>query len=539
MSGKHINGKQEKLYMTYRTQPQNQEVSAAKAGISSRSGRRIEKNQRPKTPHTWRTRTDPLEAVWKLVLVPLLHKAPDLTAATLFDYLQETAPDTYTENIMRTLQRRVSDWKAIHGNDKAVIFRQDPQPGRQGLSDFSHPRSPITIQGKPFKHLFYQFCLAYSHWRSVTVVQGGESYSALSTGLQNALQQLGGSPIEHRSDSLSAARNNQTNQWSDRYIRRTKSLDVALPWLYLRGISTGNMKDALSSLLGDQAKGLSPSVVSRLKQQWLSEYQQWRQHSLTKEQWVYLWVDGIYSGLRGEDGKLCALVVIGVNSQGQKKLLAIEDGVRESKQSWREVLLDLKQRGLKSFKLAIGDGALGFWSALDEVYPTVKQQRCWVHKTANVLNKLPKVTQPKAKKALQNIWMAETEKQANTAFDHWINTYQDKYPAAASCLKKDRDTLLQFYQFSAKHWQHIRTTNPIESTFATIRHRSKLSKGCLNRNGMLSMMFKLGICAEKTGADYEALNSWEKSSLVFSSAMALKSKTKINRSPLENSIHQI
>ena len=280
------------------------------------------------------------------------------------------------------------------------------------------------------------------------------------------------------------------------YVRRSISVDVALPWLYLKGVSAGDMKPALSALLGSESKGLSDSVIHRLKTQWYDDYEQWRKRTLSKDKWVYLWVDGIYSNIRGND-KLCALVVIGANSQGQKRLLAVDDGVRESKQSWREVLLDLKARGLDDFKLAIGDGALGFWSAVSEVYPDAKRQRCWVHKTANVLNKLPKTAQPKAKAKLHDIWMAETKKLANKAFDQWLQSYQDKYPKATECLLKDRDALLQFYDFPAAHWQHIRTTNPIESTFATIRHRTKRSKGCLNRNGMLSMIYKLGIGAEK------------------------------------------
>ena len=280
------------------------------------------------------------------------------------------------------------------------------------------------------------------------------------------------------------------------YIRRTQSIDEALPWLYLKGVSTGNMQEALSAFVGVNAKGFSPCVVSRLKHKWLEEYKQWSRRKLDDE-WVYLWMDGIYSNPRGDEHRQCVLVVMGVNSQGEKHLLAIEDGARESTQSWKEVLLSLKDRGLDNFKLAIGDGAMGLWSALSETYPEVKQQRCWVHKTKNVLNSLPKSVQPKAKSMLQEIWMAETQKTAEKAFDLWLKTFQDKYPKAAECLSKDRKSLLVFYAFPASHWQHIRTTNPIESTFATIRHRSKQSKGCLSRNGILSMIFKLGATAQK------------------------------------------
>ena len=281
------------------------------------------------------------------------------------------------------------------------------------------------------------------------------------------------------------------------YVRKTRSLEAALPWLYLKGISTGEMSDALKVLVGESASGLSASTVSKLKTKWTQEYATWQQRRLDKDRWVYLWADGIHSGLKGDEGRLCALVVIGVNERGHKHFLAIEDGVRESTQSWREVLLNLKSRGLNETELAIGDGALGFWNALEEVYPATKQQRCWVHKTANVLNKLPKSVQPKAKRDLHNIWQADTKDNARKAFDTFVYTYQDKYPKATDCLEKDHDELMTFYSFPAKHWSSIRTTNPIESSFATIRHRTKRTKGCLSRDGMLSMMFKLGQCAEK------------------------------------------
>ena len=282
------------------------------------------------------------------------------------------------------------------------------------------------------------------------------------------------------------------------YVRRAKSLDVALPWLYLHGISTGDMSEALSALVGPQAAGLSASVVARLKGRWSQEYQSWRRAKLGRDRWVYVWADGIYSGLRGEDERLCALVVIGVNERGQKKFLAIEDGVRESTQSWREVLLHLKRRGLSTPpRLAVGDGALGFWAALDEIYPQTRHQRCWKHKTVNVLNYLPRAVQPKAKAALHEIWMAETRADAQCAFDHFIATFGAKYPKATECLAKDRTKLLAFYDFPAEHWTHLRTSNPIESTFATVRHRTDRTKGCLTRDGMLGMIFKLGMGAER------------------------------------------
>jgi putative transposase len=281
------------------------------------------------------------------------------------------------------------------------------------------------------------------------------------------------------------------------YVRKTKSLEAALPWLYLKGVSSGEMGEALKVLIGVEAKGLSASTVSRLKQIWGQEYRSWRDGPLDKDRWVYVWADGVYSGLRGEQMKLCALVVIGVNERGEKHFLAIEDGMRESTQSWREVLLKLKSRGMNGPELAIGDGAMGFWAALEEVYPETRQQRCWMHKTMNVLNCLPKSAQAKGKQSLHDIWQAETKAEAEKAFDLFVKMYEPKYPKAAICLQKDRDEMMAFYDFPAQHWQSIRTSNPIESTFGTIRHRTRRSKGCLSRDGMLHMMFKLGQCAEK------------------------------------------
>ena len=283
------------------------------------------------------------------------------------------------------------------------------------------------------------------------------------------------------------------------YVRRSASLDAAVPWLYLHGVSTGQMRSAVAALVGEEAaRGLSANVVSRLKRVWDEEYREWCQRSLDDD-WVYLWADGIHSGLRGDDGRLCVLVVIGVNARGEKRFLAIEDGVRESTQSWREVLLGMRQRGFtRPPKLAVGDGAMGFWSALDEVWPDTAQQRCWMHKTANVLNCLPRSGQPKAKRVLHEIWMAETRAAAERAFDDFLARYEDKYPKATDCLARDRDELLAFYDFPAAHWTHVRTTNVIESAFATIRHRSSRAKGCVTRQSMLSMIYKMGMSAEKS-----------------------------------------
>ena len=282
------------------------------------------------------------------------------------------------------------------------------------------------------------------------------------------------------------------------YVRRAKSVDAVLPWLYLRGIAQADVGRALAALVGRDAANLSGPVIGRLKASWAAEYAAWQKADLSRERWVYLWVDGIYSGIRAEDQRLCALVVVGVNERGQKRFLAIADGVRESKQSWREVLIGLKQRGLHAPSLAVGDGALGFWAALEEVFPQTRTQRCWVHKTANVLNYLPRSLQPKAKAGLQAIWMAETRQIAIKAFDAFLLTYQAKYPKATECLAKDRDALLAFYDFPAEHWIHIRTSNVIESCFATIRHRTDRVKGAFSRGTLLAMLFKLARAAEQS-----------------------------------------
>lgn len=283
------------------------------------------------------------------------------------------------------------------------------------------------------------------------------------------------------------------------YVRKAKSVEAALPWLYLRGISTGQMQGALSVLLGEEAVGLSAPVVNRLKLKWQAEHRAWCERRLDADRWVYLWVDGIYSSVRAEDERLCALVVMGVNERGQKHFLAIEDGVRESTQSWREVLLGLKARGLtQAPRLAVGDGALGFWAALEEIFPGTRAQRCWVHKTSNILNYLPRTLQGKAKGMLHEIWMAPTRTRARAAFDRFLETYQGKYPKATECLQRDRDALLAFYDFPAEHWVHLRTTNPIESAFATIRHRTDRAKGCVSRATMLAFMFKLALAAEES-----------------------------------------
>ena len=282
------------------------------------------------------------------------------------------------------------------------------------------------------------------------------------------------------------------------YMRRSRSIEALLPWLYLKGISSGEMGDALQALLGHNAAGLSSTTVSRLKQVWSQEHGQWRKRSFEGKQYVYMWADGVHCQVRMEQEKQCLLVLIGASSEGKKELIAIEDGYRESTESWRVLLGDLRRRGLEiAPELAVGDGALGFWNALHETYPQTRHQRCWVHKTANVLNKLPKRLQPRAKADLHEIWMAETREEAEKAFDAFLDSYGAKYPKAAKCLTKDREELLAFYDFPAEHWQHIRTTNPIESTFATIRLRTGKTRGCLSRETTLLMAFRLAQEAQK------------------------------------------
>ncbi len=276
------------------------------------------------------------------------------------------------------------------------------------------------------------------------------------------------------------------------YARRTKSLDALLPILYLCGISSGDMQEALAALLGKDAPNLSPAVLARLKAGWQDEFERWKKRDLSARRYVYIWADGVYLQARMEPDKQCILVLIGATPEGRKELIGFHVGYRESAQSWRELLTDLKARGLAvPPKLAIGDGALGFWKALEEEFGSTRQQRCWVHKTMNVLNKLPKSVQSKAKADLKEIWMAEGRADAEKAFGRFLAKYEAKYDKAATCLAKDREALLAFYDFPAEHWKHIRTSNPIESTFATVRHRTTRAKGCLSHDTGMIMVFKM------------------------------------------------
>jgi transposase-like protein len=282
-----------------------------------------------------------------------------------------------------------------------------------------------------------------------------------------------------------------------KYLRRSTSIDAWAAFAYLKGISEADVAGVLGVILGDGARKLTPAVLSSLKLAWTQQFHEWRVRDLAALNLVYLYADGVYQKVRGDHPKVCVLVLMGVDEDGEKHLVALDDGVRESTQSWRELLLDATSRGLSAPQLAIGDGALGFWGAINEVFPTTRHQRCWMHKSGNVLNYLPQQTQAKAKVDLHQIWMAESRASAEAAMGLFEEKYGAKYPRAVACLTKDRDALLAFYDFPAEHWVHIRTTNPIESTFATLRHRTKRVKGAFSRESALSMMLQLALEASK------------------------------------------
>jgi putative transposase len=311
-------------------------------------------------------------------------------------------------------------------------------------------------------------------------------------------------PLKIRQPRINDKREGEsfTSSILPRYMRRVPTIDKLLPVLYLKGISTGDMASALESILGPNTPSLSANTIVRLKRIWETEYKDWAHRDLTGKHYVYFWVDGIHFNVRLEEpdtSKMCFLVIMGALENGKKELVAILDGYRESKSSWLELLLSVKQRGLtEGPKLAIGDGGLGFWAALPEVYPETKEQRCWVHKTANILDKMPSSVQPKAKEKIHDMYMAPTKEQALVAYNSFLSLYGTKFPKACECLTKDKDVLFTFYDFPAEHWIHLRSTNPIESTFATVRHRTKRTKGCGTRLATLTMVFKLCKQAEKT-----------------------------------------
>ena len=284
-----------------------------------------------------------------------------------------------------------------------------------------------------------------------------------------------------------------------KWARRSKSLDALLPVLYLRGLSMGDFQEALAAILGTDAPNLSPSVISRLTGEWQHEYDHWQRRDLSARRYVYMWADGVYLQARMEPQAECMLVILGATPEGKKELVGFQVGVRESAQSWRELLVDIKARGLKvPPEIAVGDGAMGFWKALDEVFPGTRHQRCWVHKIANVLNKFPKSMQPTVKTDLREIWQADTRAAAEAAMNTFADKYGAKYEKAVTCLTKDRDALLAFYDFPAEHWDHLRTGNPIESVFATVRHRTVRTKGALSQKTAKLMVFKLVQAAGKT-----------------------------------------
>ena len=288
------------------------------------------------------------------------------------------------------------------------------------------------------------------------------------------------------------------------YLRKTRSVEELIPWLYLKGISTGDFTESLQALLGPNAQGLSATTVTRLVTTWQKDYEAWSTRSLEGKQYAYVWADGVHFNIRLEEDRQCLLVLMGATPDGKKELIAVVDGYRESEQSWRHLLLNCKQRGLAvAPKLAVGDGALGFWKAVRQVYPATREQRCWVHKTANVLDKMHKRVQPKAKEMLHAIWMAPTRAEGHKAFDAFVEMFEAKYPKAAACLQEDRDVLLTFYDFPAEHWIHVRTTNPIESVFATVRLRHRKTKGSGSRVACLTMVFKL---MESASRKWRALN---------------------------------
>jgi len=297
------------------------------------------------------------------------------------------------------------------------------------------------------------------------------------------------------------------------FMRRVPSIDTLIPCLYLKGISTGDFVEALEAILGPQAIGLSATNIVRLKDGWKDDYEQWRKRDLSEKQYVYVWVDGIHFNVRLDNERSCILVMIGATAEGEKELIAVKDGYRESKLSWQEVLRDIKAQGLKTFpKLVIGDGALGFWAAVAEEFPATRVQRCWVHKTANILDKMPKGVQGRAKQRIHDMYMAETREKALKAYREFLTLYDVKFPAACECLRKDKDALFTFYDFPAEHWKHIRTTNPIESTFATVRLRTVRTKGCGSRIATLTMVYKLVEQAEK---HWNRLNKSELITLVI------------------------
>jgi putative transposase len=322
-------------------------------------------------------------------------------------------------------------------------------------------------------------------------------------------------PLQVRQPRVNDRRQNKhfTSRILPPFLRRVPSIDALIPCLYLKGISTGDFVEALEAILGPRAIGLSATNIVRLKEGWKNDYEDWRQRDLSDKHYAYIWVDGIHFNVRLEDDRTCILVMIGATAEGRKELIAVQDGYRESKVSWLDMLRNIKSRGLSQLPaVAVGDGALGFWAAAAEEFPSTRRQRCWVHKTANILDKMPKRVQGAAKQRIHDMYMAETKEQALKAYEEFIRLYEAKYPAACTCLEKDKDDLFTFYDFPAEHWIHLRTTNPIESTFATVRLRTVRTKGCGSRIATLTMVYKLAEQAEK---HWRRLNKHEYIALVI------------------------
>lgn len=332
--------------------------------------------------------------------------------------------------------------------------------------------------------------------RRRVVRHGREPVRAIQTGIGPVEVQK---PKARDRGATTAARIRFTSNILPKWARRTKSLDALLPVLYLRGVSAGDFQEALAALLGRDAPNLSPAVIGRLKSEWENEYRQWQRRDLSARHYVYVWADGVYLQARMEPQAECMLVLMGATPEGKKELIGFQTGMRESAQNWKELLVDLKARGLSiASDIAVGDGALGFWKALDEAFPTTRHQRCWLHKALNVLDKFAKSMQPNAKRDLREIWMSPDRAAAEAAMATFAEKYESKYPKAVECLIKDRDALLTFFDFPADHWDHLRTSNPIESVFATVRHRTVRVKGAMSQDTARLMVFKLVMEASKT-----------------------------------------
>lgn len=343
-----------------------------------------------------------------------------------------------------------------------------------------------------FENFLEQVSERLSDGRRRVVRNGYLPSREIATGIGQVLVQL--PRVRDRSDELAKIR--FQSSLIPPYMRRTATLNQVLPLLYLKGISESDFVEVLMPIFGEEAKNLSPGVISRLKSSWEAEHEQWSQRNLSERHYVYWWVDRIRFNVRGDENR-CVLVVMGADEDGNKVLLSLEDGFRESTESWLSVLRNLKERGIKTPRLTVGDGALGFWNAVSQVFPEAKQQRCWFHKLGNVLDKLPKSQQAKAKSMLHEIWRADTRASATKAFDAFLKAYEAKYPKATQCLRKDKDELLTFYDFPAEQWVHLRTTNPIESVFATVRNRTYKAKGAFSSKTVLTMTFKLMQSAQK------------------------------------------